>query len=283
MRGMHAARRRFVVALAAAAFAGCASIPETPLARYGSEPAARALPCPPGESDPRAGSIDPARPLSVLSWNIHKNATPGFGADLQRLAASSDLVLLQETVMDAGLSAELDHASLHWVQAEAWSTPRGAAGVLVASRVRPLSACMLRVAEPVIVVPKTTMIAWYRVAGREAPLAVASLHAINFTLGMVAYRHQVEALAAALATHRGPIVIGGDFNTWSPVREQLLDETFARAGLVQVLPRRGERSRFLGLPVDYLFVRGLSPIDAHVPPITTSDHAPIVATLGFDP
>lgn len=275
--------RKALAAVAVAALAGCASIPDAPRGRAGDDADGRALACPPATRDARAGELDPARPIAVVSWNVHKNATPGFDADLGRLAASTDLVLLQETVMDQGLRDGLERSALHWIQAEAWSTARGPAGVLVAARVRPLAACVLREAEPLIAVPKTTLVAWYRIAGREEPLAVASLHAINFTLGMDAYRRQLRSLADILAAHRGPVLVGGDFNTWSPVREQALDETLAGAGLAQVLPRRGERSRFLGLPVDYLYARGLTALDAHVPPVATSDHAPIVANFGFDP
>jgi endonuclease/exonuclease/phosphatase (EEP) superfamily protein YafD len=227
----------------------------------------------------RAAEPLPGPLLRVLSWNLHKNGDPGWDADLARFAAASDLLLLQEAALTSGLQRVLGDADYDWLLASAFTLNGRETGVLNAARVRPASACTLRAFEPLLQLPKSTVITRYLVAGVEGTLAVANVHSVNFTLGLGEYRAQLEAIARELADHRGPVIVAGDFNSWNPPRLEVVADVMQRMGLTAVLPAEDTRSRFLGHQVDYVFVRGLEVVHAAAPEVTSSDHNPVQATL----
>lgn len=218
--------------------------------------------------------------LRVLSWNLHKGAEAGWHADLAHFAATSDLLLIQEAVLTADLQRVLAGAGFDWHLAGAFALDRSEMGVLSAARVPAASACVQRAFEPLLQLPKATLIARYALdRGNDETLAVANLHSINFALGLGAYRAQLEALEHELVSHHGPVIVGGDFNTWNSDRLAAVHDTMQRLGLVPVLPSDDTRSRFLGHQVDFIFIRGLEVVHAHAPPVTSSDHNPLRATL----
>jgi endonuclease/exonuclease/phosphatase (EEP) superfamily protein YafD len=221
----------------------------------------------------------PGPELRVLSWNLHKNDDPGWDADLTRFAAASDLLLIQEAALTTELQRVLHDAGYDWLLAGAFMRHDHAIGVLSAARVAPVSACVQRSFEPLLRLPKTAVITRYAVRGIAERLAVVNVHAINFTLGLHAYRAQLAAIARELADHRGPMIVAGDLNTWNPARLEVVDAVMRRLGLVSVLPEIDTRSRFLGRQVDYIYVRGLAVVRAEAPGVSSSDHNPVLATL----
>lgn len=271
-------------ALIAGLLAGCATVAADDRAWTvaGGTLAPVAIACPPAAPlAGDAGAIRADRPLSLVSWNIHRNADEGWEADLERFAAGSDLVLLQEATLTQALRERLALARLEWLHADAWSFDGIVSGVLLASSQRPRSACVQRSPEPLVGPPKSSLVAWFRLEGRAATLAVATVHSVNFTLDTRDYRRQLDGVLSLLAAHDGPAILAGDFNTWSAARASVLAEAAGRAGLAEVEPRRGARATFLGKPADYLFVRGLLVDDAWIEPVGSSDHAPIRAVLRF--
>ena len=95
----------------------------------------------------------------------------------------------------------------------------------------------------------------------------------------VGYRAQLTALADALADHEGPIVLGGDLNTWSDDRAQVVREVAGRLGLVEVTYPEDGRTRFIGKQVDHILVRGLDVVASRTIVVTSSDHNPVEAVL----
>ncbi len=158
-----------------------------------------------------------------------------------------------------------------------------ATGVLSAARVRPASACVQRSFEPLLRLPKSAMITRYEVTGAVQKLAVANVHSINFTLGLGAYRAQLEAIARELAAHRGPLIVAGDLNTWSAARLAIVEDVMQRLGLVSVPAGIDTRSRFLGRHVDHVFVRDLEVVHAEAPEVASSDHNPVLVALRVAP
>jgi endonuclease/exonuclease/phosphatase (EEP) superfamily protein YafD len=174
-------------------------------------------------------------------WNIHRNGDPGWEHDLAAFASASDLVLLQEATLTRELRERLDRAGRHWAQADAWSFDGVVTGVLIASAEQPRAACVLRASEPLLALPKSALVAWYRIAGRTEALAVANVHSVNFTLDTV-YRAARRRRRPAGGPSR-PGHPGGDFNTWSADRAAVLAEVAARAGFTEAT-----RARHLELP-----------------------------------
>jgi endonuclease/exonuclease/phosphatase (EEP) superfamily protein YafD len=228
--------------------------------------------------DAAASALDPDR-VRIASWNLHKQQDRGWRQELERLAESSDILLLQETALTSELRTALDEARYTWVLASAFAFDGTDYGVALASRIRPISFCTGRAFEPLTGIPKSYLVARFRLAGREPMLAVATVHAINFTLNLAAYDGELDALRDALATHRGPIALAGDFNTWSEARERRVEALALQLGLEPVSFAPDQRSRFLGRPADWAFARGARVLGSEIHDVTASDHNPLLVTL----
>ncbi|HET9764440.1 MAG TPA: endonuclease/exonuclease/phosphatase family protein [Casimicrobiaceae bacterium] len=272
-----------VCAVLAASLWACVTVPERQHAlvlQSDGTVAQEPLGC--GDPDvPRpaaAGALDPGM-IRIASWNLHKEADPGWQSDLGRLVAQSDLVLLQEAGVSPALRGVVERMGFSWLLSSAFTYQGFEYGVLTATRVRPASACILRANEPLLGIPKAALITYYRLARRDATLAVVNLHAINFTLGTTAYRAQLEAIAAALSTHAGPIFLGGDFNTWSDARMDVVRAVAMQLSLSPVDFEPDERKRFTGRVFDRVYVRGIEVLGASAWPVASSDHNPVLVSL----
>ncbi len=227
---------------------------------------------------PTGDALD-TRTLRVVSWNLHKGVDDGWQADLARFAGEYDVLLLQEAVLTSAVRDVLERAGHGWRMAGAFAYNGEERGVMVAARARPIDACTLRTFEPLARLPKSAIVARFRLAGSDAPLAVANLHGINFTLGLESFRSQLEDVADVLAAHAGPAILAGDFNTWSVDRHLVLDEIATRLGMTAVELVPDGRRRTFGRHLDHMFVRGLRIVKAHAPEVKSSDHNPILVTL----
>ncbi len=222
--------------------------------------------------------LDPEA-IRILTWNIHKEDDAGWQQDLARFVRSNDVLLLQEVTLLDPLQDILRRAGLHWVMASSFLYGSTDIGVLTATRTSPVAICTQRFVEPLIQLPKSAVITWLPLAGTTQTLAVANVHAINFSLTLGTYRAQLTALADALAEHDGPIVLGGDLNTWTDDRAEVVREIAARLGLVEATYVEDDRTRFLGNQVDHVLVRGLDVVASRVVAVTSSDHNPVEAVL----
>jgi endonuclease/exonuclease/phosphatase (EEP) superfamily protein YafD len=214
-----------------------------------------------------------------VSWNLHKTNDQGWETDLARYAADHDLVLLQEAVMHDAVRKLVEGAGHDWQMAGAFAWNGQERGVMVAGRVEALDSCTLRSFEPLFPVPKSALVVRYRLSGATT-VTVANLHGINFTLGLARFREQLEAVAAELARQSGPVILAGDFNTWSEARHQVLADVASKLGLVSVLVDEPDaRRRTLGQRLDHFYFRGFRLVRARVPAVTSSDHNPILVEL----
>jgi endonuclease/exonuclease/phosphatase (EEP) superfamily protein YafD len=220
-----------------------------------------------------------AERFRVLTWNVHRAGDAGWRADFVRFAADHDVLALQEAYFTDGLYGVLWDQHYHWRLSASFQLFDVDAGVLTASRAPVGHACTMRQAEPFTRIPKSTLTTTHRIAGMTEPLLMANLHGINFTVGTSAFEQQLNAVAAVLARHSGPVILAGDFNTWSAARRAVLESVVARLGLTSVVPADDQRTRFLGHPVDGIYYRGLEVVDAAAFPVTSSDHNPMSVTF----
>lgn len=230
-----------------------------------------------------AGPALAAGPIRVLSWNLYKGQAEGWQGDLARHALEHDLLLLQESVLTSEVRTVLEAAGHRWQMAAAFGMGGVERGVMLSARVPPASVCTLRTFEPLWPLPKTAMVARYPLLGRADALLVANLHGVNFELGATRFRSQIEALAAELAAHTGPLVLAGDFNAWNAARHDALLEVAQRLGLSEVRFDPDHRRTAFGRPLDRFFVRGLVPRWAASPEVLSSDHNPLRVVLDVLP
>lgn len=230
----------------------------------------------PGPSQEPA--LDPDA-IRVVTWNIHKESDAGWEAELAALARRNDVLLLQEVSLSLDVQRVLHDAGLRWILASSFIRDETDIGVLTAIRAMPIASCTQRADEPIARIPKSVVLTWLRIAGTANTLAVANVHAINFTPTLDAYGAQLDALAGVLARHDGPVVLGGDFNTWSEERLTLLREIAGRLELREVKFADDRRSTFLDQQVDFVFVRGVDVVATLVTATKASDHNPVEAVL----
>jgi endonuclease/exonuclease/phosphatase (EEP) superfamily protein YafD len=280
--------RSLAAATICAALAGCVTLTEHPrgLVWNGGQIEIEHLTCEAARVSaqrPDAGAALDPRAIRIASWNIHKQAGEGWQRDLVRFAADNDLVLLQEAILDGELRRIVEAAGHGWVMASSFLYQGHDIGVLTASRVPPAASCTERIGEPLIVIPKSAVINWYRLQGSTQTLAVVNIHAINFAMTLGAYEAQLAALATALAGHRGPVIFAGDFNTWTDERRDAMRATAAKLGLAETRWTDDKRSLFLGKQLDHIMVRGLEVVQVAAIPVKSSDHNPLIATLRLAP
>ncbi len=225
------------------------------------------------KGDNHAIALDPER-ISVLNWNIYKGQRKNWMTDFKRYSYKHDVVMIQEANLGEDLKSMLDKHHQYWTLNNAFDYQDKATGVMTASRVKPVHSCGQRTAEPFIRFPKTSLVSYYPVKGLNENLLVANIHGINFTLGVGVYKEQIEKLYDAMKHHNGPIVLAGDFNTWSDARMQIVADLAQRLSLESLDYTSHNRTIVFGNAIDHVFYRGLEPLEHDTWYVTSSDHNP---------
>ncbi|MCP3871189.1 MAG: endonuclease/exonuclease/phosphatase family protein [Gammaproteobacteria bacterium] len=264
--------------------ASCATIPtgEVLISGYGSEETERHASClsvtqdelgiveaVPGELDP--GAID------LLVWNIYKGNIDGWLKDLDHLSLNRDLVILQEVKLDRRMQEMLAESGYHWRLATAFHYRDLKTGVLTASSAAPVFSCMYRVQEPLIRIPKSVLVTRYALANHEQQLLAVNIHGINFESNHKGFKTQLTSLGHIVNEHIGPVIVAGDFNTWSQARVDHLYKLVDKVGLKPLAIEGENRTQVFGHNLDLIFYRGLVPVEAGTMAVVTSDHTPLAA------
>jgi len=212
--------------------------------------------------------------LSILSWNIYKAKNDDLLQDLTVLSEGVDIVLLQEALEDERLEA----LKPYWRFAPGYQAGSVQTGVMTLSRWPAAVHCQFAYNEPWLKTPKATNVVEYALQNGERLLAI-NVHAINFTLGVKAYREQLDSAVALMREHKGPIVFAGDLNSWSKSRRKTLTQLLEPLGLVPTEFLEDNRRRAFGRALDYVWLRGVEIGAIEVPVHKSSDHNPLLVSL----
>ena len=218
--------------------------------------------------------LDPEN-ISVLNWNIHKNKGENWIEDFNSLSKGKDIIIIQEAYLDDELRNALAQQDRFWSLNAAFYLFEKPAGVLMASTFKPYYSCGYRVLEPIIRLPKSVLFHFYKMKGCQQTLLVADIHGINFTLGIRAYRRQIEMLEKIAAQHKGPMIVAGDFNNWNDERKAIVNQMQSALSLKSGKIKKTHQTHFFGKVIDYIFYRGLVPVFSTSKMVTSSDHNPI--------
>jgi endonuclease/exonuclease/phosphatase family metal-dependent hydrolase len=116
-------------------------------------------------------------------------------------------------------------------------------------------------------------------------ILVYSVHLDTVWMAPVWARTQGEFLIEEVGKVNRFVILGGDFNTWSPVSIKTLENGLAKAGLVRLTKGTGYTFVSCGirLPLDHIFSRDLLDYRAGVYRQTdASDHYPVWVELAID-
>ena len=256
----------------------CALVPEKPLLLHSSDAV-------PASGESRSGeTMDTAlshEVFTLTSWNICKGCRKGWKRDLRLLASRSDLLLLQEAYMRPELQTLLREANITWSMVHAFSLDGVPTGVLTGARVVPVRVRAQRVIEPYLRLPKTAVISYYNIRGQAQPLLVVNVHGVNFAPGSTELVRQFQAIRKIIIRHQGPVIVAGDFNTWSRKRLAALNR-LAEASDLRAVKFEGEPSLHFGRRLDHVYYRGLIPLRANAMAMDSSDHHPLMVTFAPD-
>jgi len=217
--------------------------------------------------------------FKVLNWNSYKGNKKGWREDFERLSSHSDLVVLQEGYLTDELQEIFNEKQYSWDIAKAFTYYDIYSGVLTASKVKPDFLCSFRVFEPLSGIPKTVLITRYPLSDTNQSLLLANIHMINFSLDIAAYREQLEKIVEVLSRHSGPLIISGDFNSWSAERMKILTDITQQLGVKAVTFDTDHRVTFMTRRVDHIFYRKLTLLEAFTEEVETSDHNPMLVTF----
>jgi len=203
-------------------------------------------------------------------------------ADFLRLIANRHLLLLQEASLTA-VNLELfdEHEKYFWTMARSFTHIKSKSenGVKTGCRSMPLdSKCFASPSfEPFVRTHKMLLQTSYHVQGCAHKLLVLNVHALNFSrLG--GYKKHLQQIQDSARHHHGPIILAGDFNTWSKVRYSLLQKMAHELGLSEAVISRKTKARHFYSHLDHLFYRGLRLNNIELfKSVTSSDHLPITA------
>ena len=211
----------------------------------------------------------------LLVWNLHKGQDAGWQQVLNRLAQGRDLLLLQEVLNTQELAAQYSSRFPTALYASAFAYLQQQSGVEILSQFAPHFYCAGAKSEPWIRIPKVGAAMSLPLSNGQALLLV-NVHLINFEINPTTYEEQLRTLMQLVSQHQGPLVLSGDFNSWNGYRAQIIQKVINEFGLEEVSFEQDHRLRFLGNPLDHIFVRGLNVLNATTEPTESSDHAPLL-------
>lgn len=227
----------------------------------------------------QAAVLDEDNRINLLVWNIYKQNRDTWRSRLDQYAQGKQLVLLQEASMTPQLKEWISKGQWFGSQVDAFKAFDTTAGVLNLSLDSPSKACAYTELEPWLRLPKSALYALYPLSNGQQ-LAVVNIHAVNFTYGTEEYHRQLKVLVDELSQHQGPVIVAGDFNSWSEQRLKVMSESLSAVGLKEVNYTSDNRTQFItGLPLDHVFYRGLTLEKAEAPISDASDHNPILVTF----
>ena len=247
----------------------------------------------------------PVEHLRVLVWNIKKTKRRAFPLEWFDYVGDRHLVLVQEVFVQEAPSPMRMIEAVQWRGDMQWHVGEsldyrlregepgtGVAIGSVAPSIGEPRVFLTRAREPIFRTPKAALAARYRLEGRSDTLLVISFHGINFR-GTRQLEKQLASLRSTIDQHRGPVILGGDFNTHNRSRMKALEHFRKQTGMEALWPTcwvRGrrqctnpyfkDRKSFLGWPLDHVLVRGLASQGFHtVPDAKGSDHIPLMVEL----
>jgi len=237
--------------------------------------------------------------MRIASLNIAKRYGVGALAEMTRQPdlRKADVLLLQEVVDGANghMAADLATAlGFHFVFAPAFQLdPNFVEGLAILSRYPLRDRSVLDLPHNQLLWHTRIRIALAATAATPwGPMRIINTHLDN-RINANEKRLQLEILFKESGRAGGPCVIGGDFNNanfyWisgtvpipgSQDLREMVDQEMQRHGFRTPLGSGPGSLHFLGLKLDWIYLRGLRALGSGVTPISFSDHNSVWVLAG---
>lgn len=220
-----------------------------------------------------------ANHIRIAVWNMCKGAGGRlFEHDLRSLLYRSDLLLAQEALLSKRSIRTFGEPGFEAIHAASYTRRDGLRdGVMTLSRVGSCDAVtrvICKYPEPIFKTPKAALIKYFPIEGCGERLLVINVHATLVRL-VAAAVEEMEHLLSHIPAHHGPMILAGDFNTFTPAYLRAVSAVLKAIGLEYVPIPHDPRPKSQAL--DQIFCRGLEV--KHIEVDTTvrnSDHFPIL-------
>lgn len=219
--------------------------------------------------------------IVLYSWNIYKQKLENSIPELSYMLGKADIVLLQEARESETLMSMIESNEFKAIHVVAFKDGYYANGVMTISKIAPLNYTAQKYSEPWIRFPKSGLISTYSLSNGQQ-LMVANFHAVNFSLGLKDFIQQLRTIFVILQKHSGPIILGGDFNTWKKSRYLYIKRMIRELNLKEIDYPIDQRTKVMGKILDHIFIRGLQIKEAKTYNISASDHNPIRLKLACE-
>jgi len=228
--------------------------------------------------------VDFHKRFTILSWNVAKlTLRSSYKEFLESIIKnySLDVLLLQEVKKD--ISTELDLYDYSYILSPNIETKRHLFGVLNAFK----TSCenefslLTQKREFSYMTHKVSLITEHKVDG-DKRLLIVNLHAINFVKSSD-FHQELNSIKKEIKSHKGAMIVAGDFNTWNIKRVQLLREFTHDLSLKEVsFSDDSNLKKVFSNCIDYIFYRELKlSYSKVINSKKISDHNPIIATFEF--
>jgi endonuclease/exonuclease/phosphatase (EEP) superfamily protein YafD len=213
--------------------------------------------------------------FSLSSWNIYKQSKIGWQTDLRELSRHSDVLVLQEVSLQNNFKSFLEQQQLAWEMTPGFYYRGIPAGVMTAAKAGATAKCSQLYFEPYTLLPKAVLLTYFPLSDSDKSLLVVNVHGVNFTFGTDDLQAQLDAAKAIMVEHEGPLILAGDFNTWSEARLTVLQQKTKALGMLPVTFEGQQPAYHMGQVVDHIYYRGLVALGSEVTPVLSSDHYPL--------
>jgi len=217
--------------------------------------------------------------FTLLSWNIYKQQNTQWLAQLNEWAMQTDIIALQEAKSEQALTLFNQTQQFTSLMNIAFTFQQENYGVNTLSHTQPQQVCGTRYKEPLSQIPKSGLASTYPMQNSLQSLLLINLHGVNFTLTAAPLMEQFHPYLQLITAHDGPIVMTGDFNTWSEEKTNVVKNTLTGLGLSEVTFKQDNRLNVFGRPLDHIFYRGLKVDKTQSIKTTASDHNPLFVTF----
>lgn len=225
------------------------------------------------------------RTFNLCVWNLHKGSGAAhFESDFRRLARENTMILAQEALLSPNLRQTFEMTGFQSIHAASYRRSDGMLdGVMSASKAPPTAPPERVVSarsEPIFRTPKVAVVTEYEVLGSAKPLTVVNAHSTLFR-SVAQARREMHWLMSGIARNGGPLIVAGDFNTFSRGHFLMMSRELSRWGLRHARIPEDPRPRRKNL--DHIYTRGVVISGQELrQDVTSSDHYPIVCRVSIE-
>jgi len=221
--------------------------------------------------------------FNIMCWNVAKlTLKKSYKEYLNSIIKDEkiDILLLQEVKKQ--LVKELYIYDFSYIFSPNIQTRRHMFGVLSAFKISCENELSLLTTnrELFYATHKVSLITKHKVS-HDKVLLIVNLHAVNFVTSS-SFKKELQDILLNVKTHKGAMIVAGDFNTWNLKRIKALQEFTDGLGLKEVVFDKTSKNlkNFLSHSLDYVFYRGLELTKSKViDSKKISDHNPIIASF----